>query len=322
MKPATDITDLHDGSFAVAAAAATPRFPNDRVVVTAAAPSRLADYYELTKPRMNFLVLVTAALGFYMAARGWGQWATFLHAMLGTFLTAGGAAALNQYLERDLDARMPRTANRPLPAGRVGPVEALAFGVALTAAGVLYLALLVNPLTAALGAITLGTYVFLYTPMKRWTTLCTIVGAVPGAIPPMMGWTAAAGELSPPAWALFGILFFWQLPHFLAIAILYRDDYAAGGFKMLPVVDEGLSFTGRQIVLWGLALIPVSLTPVMMGMAGATYFAAAVVLGLGFWAAGIRCAATRGERADARRLFFVSIIYLPLLVAVMVGDKV
>ena len=137
----------------------------------------------------------------------------------------------------------------------------------------------------------------------------------------MMGWSAAAGDVAPPAWALFGILFFWQLPHFLAIAILYKDDYAAGGFKMLPVVDADLSFTGRQIVLWGLALVPVSLTPVMMGMAGGVYFASAVFLGLGFWAAGVRCAATGGERADARRLFFVSIIYLPLLVGVMVADK-
>jgi heme o synthase len=158
--------------------------------------------------------------------------------------------------------------------------------------------------------------------MKRWTTLCTVVGAVPGAIPPMMGWAAAAGEVTPPAWALFGILFFWQLPHFLAIAILYRDDYAAGGFKMLPVVDRELAFTGQQIVLWGLALIPVSLTPVMMGTAGVGYFAAAVLLGLGFWAAGVRCAWVRGARPDARRLFLASIIYLPVLVAAMVADKV
>jgi protoheme IX farnesyltransferase len=278
----------------------------------------------MAKPRLNFLVLVTTAVGFYMGARGTlgAHWVAFVHTMLGTALTAAGASVLNQYVERAHDHKMRRTANRALPSGRVRPVEALTFGVLLTAGGVLYLALAVSPLVAALGALTHGSYVFVYTPMKRWTTLCTVVGAIPGAIPPMMGWAAASGEVTPPAWALFGILFFWQLPHFLAIAILYRDDYAAGGFKMLPVVDREMTFTGQQIVLWGLALIPVSLTPVMMGIAGVGYFAAAVLLGLGFWAAGVRCAWTRGARPDARRLFLASIIYLPLLVAAMVAGKV
>ena len=307
VSPAADFTDLSDGAPASALAAARP--------------SRLADLYELTKPRMNFLVLVTTAVGFYMAAQpGWGDWLLLVHTLAGTALAAGGASVLNQYMERGHDALMRRTANRPLPAGRVAPFEALLMGVIISIAGTVYLALLVNPLTAALGAITIATYVFLYTPMKRWTTLCTIVGAVPGAIPPMMGWTAATNTLAPEAWALFGILFFWQMPHFLAIAILYREDYARGGFKMLPVVDETLLVTGRQTVLYGLALIPVSFVPAVLRMTGPTYLVAAFVLGMVFLAFGVNCAA-RKRRSDARWLFFISIIYLPVLLAVMMLDK-
>jgi protoheme IX farnesyltransferase len=290
--------------------------------VAAARPSRLVDFYELTKPRMNFLVVVTTMVGFYMAMRpGFADWALLAHTLMGTALAAAGASVLNQYVERDHDGLMRRTANRPLPAGRVSPVEAMLLGVALSVGGTLYLAALVNVLTAALGALTIATYVLLYTPMKRWTTLCTVVGAVPGAIPPMMGWTAATDALSPQAWALFGILFFWQMPHFLAIAVLYRDDYARGGFRMLPVVDEDLLVTGRQTVLYGAALVPVSLLPVMLRMAGPLYLLAAVVLGLTFLGFGIHCALGK-RRADARRLFLVSIIYLPALLAVMMLDKV
>lgn len=287
-----------------------------------AARSRLNDLYELTKPRMNFLVVVTTMVGFYMAARGMGaDRALLLHALLGTALTAAGASVLNQYVERSHDATMRRTANRPLPGGRISPVEALAFGVLLSVVGVVYLVLFVNILTAALGALTLTSYVFIYTPMKRWTSLCTIVGAVPGAIPPMMGWTAVTDSLGPQAWALFVILFFWQMPHFLAIAILYRDDYAAGGFKMLPVVDQDLRSTSHQIVLWSSALIPVSLFPTMVGMAGLMYFLLAAVLGLAFFGFSATCAISK-SRADARRLFLASIIYLPLLLAAMMLDKV
>jgi heme o synthase len=292
------------------------------VAPSAAAPSRLADFYELTKPRMNFLVVVTTMVGFYMAVGpAFHDWALLLHTLIGTALAAAGASVLNQYVERGHDALMSRTANRPLPAGRVSPVEAMLLGVALSAGGSLYLAAFVNPLTAALGAITIGTYVFLYTPMKRWTTLCTVVGAVPGAIPPMMGWTAATDSLPPEAWALFGILFFWQMPHFLAIAILYRDDYARGGFKMLPVVDERLVVTGRQIVVYSLALIPVTLMPVALRMAGSGYLLAATLLGLAFLGFGMNCAA-RKRRTDARWLFFVSIVYLPVLLGAMMFDKV
>ena len=286
-----------------------------------ARPSRLADFYELTKPRMNFLVVVTTMVGFFMGVRrGFGDWALLAHCLVGTALAAAGASVLNQYVERGYDALMRRTADRPLPAGRVSPVEALLLGVILSVGGTLYLAALVNPLTAALGAVTIATYVFLYTPMKRWTTLCTVVGAVPGAIPPMMGWTAVTDSLSPEAWALFGILFFWQMPHFLAIAILYRDDYAQGGFKMLPVVDKDLVVTGRQTVLYGMALIPVTLLPVALRMAGPGYLLAAVALGLTFLAFGITCA-VRKRRLDARRLFLASIVYLPALLAAMMLDK-
>ena len=285
------------------------------------APSRLADFYELTKPRMNFLVVVTTMVGFYMAmSRHFADWVLLAHTLIGTAMAAAGASVLNQYVERGHDALMNRTSNRPLPAGRISPVEALLLGVLLSAGGTLYLTTLVNALTATLGAITIATYVFLYTPMKRWTTLCTVVGAVPGALPPMMGWTAATDSLSPEAWALFGILFFWQMPHFLAIAVLYREDYARGGFKMLPVVDEDLFVTGRQIVVYGLALIPVSLLPVALRMAGPAYLLAAVALGLAFLGFGINCA-VRKRRSDARWLFLVSIVYLPVLLGAMMFDR-
>ena len=315
MESAPPLTDLADASLVLPA--------QDVMVATAEAPpSRLADFYELTKPRMNFLVVVTTMVGFYLGARGgFHDWALLAHALLGTAMAAAGASVLNQYIERGHDALMQRTAARPLPAGRISPVEALLLGVLLSAGGTVYLAALVNPLTAALGALTVASYVFLYTPMKRWTTLCTVVGAVPGAIPPMMGWTAATNTLSPEAWALFGILFFWQMPHFLAIAVLYRDDYARGGFKMLPVVDEDLVATGRQIVLYGSALIPVSLMPVALRMAGAGYLLAAFVMGVTFLGFGLNCA-LRKRRVDARWLFLVSIMYLPALLGVMMLDKV
>jgi protoheme IX farnesyltransferase len=293
----------------------------DATEVVVAPPSALTSFYELTKPRMNFLVVMTTFVGFYMASRGAIDWALLLHTVLGTALTAAGASVLNQYLERDFDKLMPRTKDRPLPAGHVEPWHALLFGTALGTLGVAYLALLVNPLTAFIGFATLASYVWVYTPLKRRTTLNTVIGAVPGALPPVMGFTAVAGALSPEALALFGILFFWQLPHFLAIAILYRKDYAAGGFLMLPVVDESLDLTSRQILLWGAALVPVSLLPTMLGMSGALYFGAATLLGLAFFTFGISCAVTK-TRTDARKLFFASIIYLPVLLVVMALDKV
>ena len=283
--------------------------------------ARLTDYYELTKPRMNFLVVVTTMVGYYMAARGWGDWGRVVYTLVGTGLTAAGSSVLNQYAERDLDLLMRRTANRPLPGGRVRPADALFYGVLLSVAGLAILTFFVNPLTALLGAITLALYVFVYTPAKRRTTICTLIGAVPGAIPPMMGFTAVQGTVSLEAFVLFAILFFWQMPHFLAIAILYRDDYAKGGFQMLPVVDKGLNVTSRQIVLYSLSLVPVTLLPALLGMAGGVYFTAAVVLGIAFCGFSALCAKTK-SRPDARQLFLASIIYLPALFAAMMLDKI
>src|SRR5687767_9089570 len=239
MKSAMDISHLDDVLDVASAPAATSSI--------AAVPSRLVDFYELTKPRMNSLVVITTMVGFYVASRGPIDWLLLLHALLGTAMTAASASVLNQLIERNLDALMPRTRNRPLPAGRIAPREALVMGIALGVTGIAYLALLVNPLTALLGFATLASYVFVYTPLKRRTSLNTVIGAVPGALPPVMGCTAALGALSAEAMALFSILFFWQMPHFLAIAILYRNDYALAGFKMLPVLDEDLNFTSRQI---------------------------------------------------------------------------
>jgi protoheme IX farnesyltransferase len=258
-------------------------------------------------------------VGFCLASRNGINWIRLVHTLIGTFLTASSASVLNQFIERRLDALMPRTQNRPLPCKRIAPLEAIVFGIAMGIVGVTYLAMLVNPLTAILGAATLLSYIGIYTPMKRYSTLNTVVGAVPGAIPPMMGFTAATGAISPGALALFGILFFWQMPHFLAIAVLYKRDYKLAGFKMLPCLDEALS--ARQMVIYSLGLLPISLMPVPLRIAGTMYFTAAVLLGLAFLSFAVSCAATREQR-DARKLFFASIIYLPLLLAIMMIDKV
>lgn len=329
MKTATDLSPIPDALLVGGGATALPvdydgdvdLAPPSSSSAEPAGRGRLADYYDLTKPRMNGLVLATTAVGYYMAGRGWGDWRVLLWTLVGTALTAAGSAVLNQYVEREYDALMPRTRRRPLPAGRVSPVEGLALGVLLSVAGLAVLALLVNGLVAVLGAVTLGTYVFLYTPLKRVTTLCTIVGAVPGALPPVMGVAAAAGEVTAAGWLLFGILFLWQMPHFLAIAILYRDDYATGGFKMLPVVDADGTATARQIVVYSLALVPMTLLPAVVRVAGMFYFAAALVMGVAFLGFGVMCAFTR-TRAHARQLFFASILYLPCLLGVMMIDKV
>jgi protoheme IX farnesyltransferase len=295
-----------------------------------AVPSRWVDFYELTKPRMNFLVVITTLVGFYMASGGATaanttaartDWKLLLATLLGTALTAAGASVLNMFIERDLDALMPRTRNRPLPGGRLGLTETLLYGIALGVVGVAMLAAFVNLLTALLGAVTLLSYVLVYTPLKRVTTLNTVIGAIPGAIPPLMGFTAVQNAFSPGAIAVFAILFFWQMPHFLAIAILYKRDYGLAGFKMLPVVDEDLTVTSRQIVLYAIALIPVSLMPVSVGLAGQAYFAVALMLGLAFLSFGITCAINKG-RVEAKRLFFASIIYLPLLLGVLMLDRV
>jgi protoheme IX farnesyltransferase len=309
------------------AVAEAPSLPIAAVIAPApmadTGSNRFSDYLELSKPRMNFLVLVTTGVGYFMAGGGARLFADrllLLHTLLGTALAAAGASILNQYLERNFDGLMLRTRRRPLPAGRIGPSEALLLGSLVATVGVADLAFFVNWLTGALAAFTVLSYVLAYTPMKRRTTLCTIIGAVPGATPIMMGWTAARNGIGIEAVVLFGILFLWQMPHFLAIAILYRDDYARGGFRMLPVVDPQLRSTGRQIIMYAVALLPITLLPACLGMAGPLYFVAATVLGLAFIGFGLLCAYTP-HRPQARQLFLASIAYLPMLLGAMMIDK-
>ncbi|WP_423929733.1 heme o synthase [Candidatus Palauibacter sp.] len=280
----------------------------------------LKDYLELTKPRITALVLASAAAGFLLGAASFDL-LLFAHTMIGVGLVAAGTSAMNHVLERDVDALMGRTRSRPLPAGRVGTLPAAFFSGGLAAAGIAWLAVAANPITAVLAAATFVSYDFVYTPLKRVHSLSTVVGAVPGALPILGGWTAATGELGAGGWALFGILFVWQLPHFLALAWLLRDDYGAAGLRMLSVGDPGGRQTRRQTVLYTLTLIPVSLMPSVLGLTGPVYFAAALVLGGGFLWAALRFG-REASAARARRLFRASILYLPLLMAILVMDKV
>jgi protoheme IX farnesyltransferase len=282
--------------------------------------SVFADYLELAKPRLNFLVVATSAAGYYLGSAGGIDLAAMAAAVAGTALVAGGAAVLNQLYERDTDALMRRTRMRPLPAGRVGPNDARLFGLALSAAGLLLLAARANWLSAGLAFATLLTYLAIYTPMKRRTPLSTIVGAVPGALPALIGWTASHGRLDLSGAALFAIVFCWQLPHFMAIAWLYREDYSRAGFPMLPVIDPDGKRAGKQAVYWGFLMVLSSLAPTFSGLAGQAYFAIALVLGVAlFWLA-VRFAAARNE-ATARALFYGSITYLPLLWVAMIANK-
>jgi heme o synthase len=282
---------------------------------------RLADLVEMTKPGITLMVVLTAGLGFLLAAPDRIPFTLLVHALLGTALVSGGASVLNQVLERDVDARMRRTADRPLPAGRLDPDRALLFGVALAVGGLLELAFAVNLLTALLGVAALAGYVFVYTPLKRVSSLATVIGAVPGAIPPMMGWSALRNQLDPAAWVLFGILFFWQMPHFLAIAWLCREDYANGGFPILTVLDPQGVRTGRQAVLYGAALVPVSLLPSTLHLLGGVYFAGALALGLAYL--GFCCGFARHRStAAARRLLFASLLYFPAVFLLMLLDRV
>ncbi len=281
--------------------------------------NRPADLLQLTKPRITFMVLVTSAAGFWVASGGVPDPGRLVLALVGIGLVAGGTSALNQVLERDIDARMERTRRRPLPTGRVTPLAATVFALAVSLAGVLLLAVLVNPLTALLAAIALLSYVLVYTPLKKVSSLSTLVGAVPGALPIMGGWTAATGELAPGAWALFGILFFWQLPHFLALAWLFREDYRRGGLRMLGVTDPDGRQTRDQAVLYALALVPTSLLPVVLGLSGPVYAFLAlglslayVVSAVGFW--------MRPGSPSARTLFRTSLLYLPLLLVLLSLD--
>src|SRR3954447_21517194 len=278
---------------------------------------RIAAYVELTKPRITFLIVLTAGAGFCLASRGTFNYVLFSHAMIGIALLSSGIATLNQYIERDLDGLMRRTAARPLPSKRLLPWEALFFGVVLTIGAEAYLAILVNPVSAVLGMTVIAGYLFAYTPLKTRSTLSTMVGAFPGAVPPLIGWTAARGDASLEAWVLFAILFLWQFPHFLAIAWMYREDYSRAGILMLPVVEPDGRVTAQQIVVYTLMLIPVSLLPTVIGMSGRIYFVGAIVLGLLFLYSSLRAAFSM-SRQHARRLLLASVLYLPLLFILMV----
>jgi heme o synthase len=288
--------------------AATPRVT--RVV---------GDYLALTKPRLNFLVVAGSAVAYYLGATTVIDLVAMAEAVVGIALVAGGAAALNQLYERDTDALMRRTRMRPLPAGRIAPTDARVFGVALATAGLALLAARANWLSTLLAFLTLITYLAIYTPMKRRTPLSTIVGALPGALPALIGWTASHGSIDRGGAALFAILFCWQLPHFMAIAWLYREDYALAGFPMLPVIDPEGKRAGKQAVYWGILLVLASLDPAFSGLAGNVYLGVALVLGAGILWLAVRFATVRSE-ATARALFLGSITYLPLLWMVMIGN--
>ena len=298
-------------------AVSTPAAEGDRI---AAVVTRLAAYVDLTKPRITFLVTLSALAGFCLAPRAGIDYVGLFHTAIGIALLASGIASLNQYVERDLDALMRRTQMRPLPTGKLSPREALYFGLAVSVLAELYLAVFLNPLTAAWGLVALGSYLFVYTPLKTRTTLCTFIGAFPGALPPLLGWTAARNEVGIEALVLFGILFLWQFPHFHAIASLYRDDYERAGIRMLPVVEPSGRATARQIVLYTLALVPVSLLPTLLKLSGMVYFGGALALGLLFLYVGISAARTK-SKAGARQLLRASVIYLPLLLALMILSR-
>jgi protoheme IX farnesyltransferase len=281
---------------------------------------RVAAFLELTKPRITFLIVLTAAAGFALGSRGAVDYGRLLAAMVGIAFLSSGIATINQYMERDLDALMRRTANRPLPSGKLLPWETLAFGAALTVFAEIYLAVVVNPLTALLGLTVIAGYLFAYTPLKTRTTLSTMVGAFPGAVPPLIGWAAARGDIGLEAWVLFAILFLWQFPHFLAIAWMYREDYSRAGILMLPVVEPDGRVTAQQIVIYTVLLLPVSLLPTALGISGKVYLYGAIVLGLLFLYSSLRAAFSKSRQA-ARRLLLASVIYLPLLFILMVLNR-
>ena len=280
--------------------------------------SALSDLADLVKARLSLLTVVTAMAGFALGVKDSWSWLLLAATVTGTALSAAGAAALNQWWEREFDARMKRTRERPLPAGRMAASDALLTGVGLSLSGVLCLALFANVLAAALAAATIASYIFVYTPLKRVTTLNTIVGAVPGALPPLIGWTAARGSVNAEGVTLFAILFLWQMPHFLAIAWLYRSDYAEAGFRMLSENDESGAVTGRQAFIYALALLAVSLLPSVFFAYSALYFYGALLLGAGFASVAANFAVSGGSVPAARWLFLASIAYLPFLLALMV----
>jgi protoheme IX farnesyltransferase len=301
----------------------TARVSSQAVVVAEPRERRrvAADLIALTKPRVVLMVLVTTVVGYYVGLTGAPDYVRLVHLLIGTMLAAGGTLALNQYWERDVDARMERTRVRPLPDGRLSPLEALVFAGAVTLMGLGYLGAFVGPLVMLVTAATTALYLFAYTPLKLRTPLCTIIGAVPGALPPVTGWVASREAFGLGAWVLFGILFLWQLPHTLAIARLYRDDYARAGVRLLPVVDADGTSTERQIVTGCLALLAVSLLPTLIGLAGPLYFVGAFLLGAAFVAIGAR-QALAPSAGSARRVLFASLLYLPILLTLLAIDKV
>ncbi len=294
---------------------------NANAAVLTPARTRTGDFITLAKPRLNLLVVGSSMAGYAMAGGDTSQAFRLLATILGTALVAGGASAYNQILERKTDALMLRTRLRPLPDGRLPVGDALVFATALSALGIATLAAGVNMLCAIVALATLLSYVVVYTPLKRRTSLATVIGAIPGALPPVIGWTAAREDLGQGAWLLFGIVFLWQLPHFLAIAWMFREDYARAGFPMLPVLEPDGRSTGRQAMIYSAALVPLSLAPTLIGMTGRAYFAGALVLTAIFMTLTVKFALSR-SRLDARRLFFGSIIYLPLLWILMIANRV
>ena len=293
----------------------------EQPAAAAAAGGRTGDYVTLAKPRLNLLVVATTLAGYYMAAPHGLGWALLLNTLIGTALVASGASAFNQLLEIEADGLMRRTRARPLPSGRIEPRRAKAFAIVLSIVGLAQLAIAVNLLAAAVALATLLTYTVFYTPLKKRTSLATVVGGVPGALPPMIGWAAVRNNLSIEAWILFGIVFLWQMPHFLAIAWMYREDYKRAGFPLLPIVEPDGASTGRQAVIYAAALLPVSLAPTAAAMAGSVYLIGAAAMGVLFLALAMRFAWVRTS-LDARRLFFGSIVYLPLLWILMVANRV
>ena len=282
--------------------------------------SRPAAYLALTKPDVSFLVVMTTAAGYYLGSRGPLDVLRMAHTVFGTTLVAAGTSALNQYFERDADARMRRTASRPLPSGQLSPTEAFWFGAGMVVAGALYLALATGALPSLLALATCVSYLGAYTPLKTRTTLCTLVGAFPGAVPPLIGWAAAHGSLTLEAWILYGILFLWQFPHFHAIAWMFRQDYARAGIRMLPVVDRRGVATFRQMVWTAMLLVPVSLLAAVVGLAGVRYFFGAIVLGLALVQACLWAARTK-TNVRAKWLMHATVLHLPLLLGLMILDK-
>jgi heme o synthase len=290
-------------------------------VALPAVRSRASDFVALAKPRLNVLVVASSLAGYVMGGGDMSNAMRVVLTVVGTALVAGGASAFNQVMEREPDGLMRRTRLRPVPDGRLQPAESLVFATVLSVAGLLLLAAGVNASSAGVALVTLLTYALIYTPLKRRSSFATVVGAIPGALPPVIGWAAARGGLSEGGWVLFAIVFLWQMPHFLAIAWIYREDYARAGFPLLPVIEPDGKSTARQAVFYCAALLPVSLAPTLVGMASTAYFVGALVLGVMFMAVTLKFARTRAL-PDARRLFFSSIIYLPLLWALMIVFRV